>query len=334
MSQLQSGPSPEVEAAAVRRLLLVRLLVPAKKRPTRAEVKKALDPFFQQRHSAAEWNSLFDQALDHLVADGQATARPLDLTDAGRATTLAFLGLETLPSRTNWKSLKDAFLVAKALGLPTDADTRKRVSNTDNLRAVVLKRHHVLATAELPTLAQTLEALAWKQLGIDSTQKFTRDAVLIRCLGLEGKPNAKQLQARLSAQAAGARSTATDELRLAVLRQWLDAAPPSETPAPPTPPVAAPFDLAAFARHALEAARAAPSGRFGERKVFINHAWRQLQAVSPGMTEGEFKQHLTEANQAGLLTLSRADLVEAMDPGDVAASETGYLNATFHFLQI
>jgi hypothetical protein len=46
----------------------------------------------------------------------------------------------------------------------------------------------------------------------------------------------------------------------------------------------------------------------------------------------EFKQRLVEANAQHLLHLSRADLVEAMDPELVAESRTSYLNATFHFV--
>ncbi len=40
------------------------------------------------------------------------------------------------------------------------------------------------------------------------------------------------------------------------------------------------------------------------------------------------------ANNARLLDLSRADLVQAMDPDDVRLSEVNYLNATFHFVRI
>ena len=47
-----------------------------------------------------------------------------------------------------------------------------------------------------------------------------------------------------------------------------------------------------------------------------------------------FKQRLAEANNARLLDLSRADLVQAMDPEDVRLSEVAYLNATFHFIRI
>jgi hypothetical protein len=45
-------------------------------------------------------------------------------------------------------------------------------------------------------------------------------------------------------------------------------------------------------------------------------------------------ERLVEANHAGLLHLSRADLVQAMDPADVRESEASYLGAPFHFIRI
>ena len=50
------------------------------------------------------------------------------------------------------------------------------------------------------------------------------------------------------------------------------------------------------------------------------------------LTLTEFKLRLIDANSHNLLHLSRADLVQAMDPQLVAESETAYLNATFHFV--
>jgi hypothetical protein len=47
-----------------------------------------------------------------------------------------------------------------------------------------------------------------------------------------------------------------------------------------------------------------------------------------------FKRRLAEANNARLLDLSRADMVEAMDFDDVRLSEIPYLGATFHFVRI
>jgi hypothetical protein len=52
----------------------------------------------------------------------------------------------------------------------------------------------------------------------------------------------------------------------------------------------------------------------------------------PRLSLPEFKQRLIEANSQGLLHLSRADLVSAMDPQLVAESEAPHLNATFHFV--
>lgn len=94
-------------------------------------------------------------------------------------------------------------------------------------------------------------------------------------------------------------------------------------------------DLVGFARQVLDAARAVEgSGRFGSRKVFISAAWRTLQAGTGGALDlDRFKHRLVEANRAGLLRLHRADLVAAMDPAEVRASEVAHLNATFHFIE-
>lgn len=51
-----------------------------------------------------------------------------------------------------------------------------------------------------------------------------------------------------------------------------------------------------------------------------------------GDTRGEFKSWLLAAQREGLVRLCRADLVEAMDPAKVAASEICYLSATFNFV--
>ena len=82
---------------------------------------------------------------------------------------------------------------------------------------------------------------------------------------------------------------------------------------------------------------ACPTGRFGDSKVFIAHVWRAQLQSDPAfrtMDLAAFKERLAEANNARLLDLSRADLVQAMDPDDVRQSEVHYLNATFHFVRI
>ena len=128
----------------------------------------------------------------------------------------------------------------------------------------------------------------------------------------------------------------TKEMRDAVLRRWVDEqTSPALTPSLPASPPAA-FDLSGFVQKVQAAAENCTSGRFGNNKVFVIHVWRALQndAAFNEMDLAAFKRHLAEANNARLLDLSRADLVQAMDPDDVRLSEVSYLNATFHFIRI
>jgi hypothetical protein len=70
-------------------------------------------------------------------------------------------------------------------------------------------------------------------------------------------------------------------------------------------------------------------------KVFIASVWEGLELdpeFGPLGANG-FKAQLVEAHRRGLLRSSRADLVAAMAPADVAASETRHQNATYHFIE-
>src|SRR5215813_7330807 len=90
------------------------------------------------------------------------------------------------------------------------------------------------------------------------------------------------------------------------------------------------------------------TGRFGDRKVFIASLWTmmlRIEAQTGGtLTEGATLEHfkawllrsrlLTQdgtEDAARLIVLCRADLVAAMDPAQVAASETVADGAVFHF---
>ena len=67
---------------------------------------------------------------------------------------------------------------------------------------------------------------------------------------------------------------------------------------------------------------------FGDRKVFL--------ATIPGvdLADPEWPHLLEDVRRAGLLTFARADLVAAIDPALVAASEWRLDGATYHFLQV
>jgi hypothetical protein len=106
------------------------------------------------------------------------------------------------------------------------------------------------------------------------------------------------------------------------------------------------LEIANLVHRALGAVQDA--GRFGDRKVFIASLWTmmvRIEAQASGtLTEGATLEHfkawllrsrlLTQDGTEGgarLVVLCRADLVAAMDPAQVAASETVADGAVFHF---
>lgn len=102
------------------------------------------------------------------------------------------------------------------------------------------------------------------------------------------------------------------------------------------PPPAAAADVVVgttFADQVLAAAQRVPAdGWFGNEKVFIGRIWRELSADWP--SREAFDAALLEANRTQRLTLTRADLVSAMDRDDVAESEVRSFGASFHFVVV
>ena len=252
-------------------LLLARLLVPSKRGLTRADLKNSLEPFFAHRETSTDLSAHLDQQLEVLATAGLIRPKPLALTESGRAKALIFLGTDSLPARANWKTIRNMFLLPKAIGLTEQvAEVRKRLSTADGLRAALLSREHALAIGPTPTLSQALNALAWKQFGVDSAEPFTLQAVLARALGLEGKVSRERVGKVLPVKAVGARNSNPDELRQAAIRRWLDGSvQPDQVPERNGGQAA--FNLGGFAEAVLEAARSVPTGRFGDHKVFISH---------------------------------------------------------------
>lgn len=346
MNSDRSPANRSADHAAAERLLLARLLVPAKRPPTPASVKKQLGPFFEHRLTAAEWNELFESAVASLAESDLATARPLALTDAGRNQALESLGMKQVPPRLTWKALKEAWLTPLALNAADDGpQVRERLKSADGLKGYILKQEYRLPLAACPTLKQSLDALIWKQLGIETHRPVTRDALLEEVVGRildpTGRLKKKQIQDQLPAKALGASQTKPDELRLAAIRRWIEQGGATsvidgeQVPKPEAPPSNG-NDLTRFSDQVRAAATSSITGRFGPNKVFIGQVWRQLKA-EPGFQEmalDAFKRRLVEANRAGLLSLSRADLVEAMNAEEVADSETRHLNAVFHFVTL
>lgn len=331
-------------AASTRRasdLLLLRLLTVGKSHPGPARLRAELSRLLPDPVGEDRWRGL----LDELQGAGLVAARPLRLTDTGKSHALRLLGLTELPPRTNWRALKYRFLVPLALDVcPEAGNTREKIRDAEGLAAFLLKRHFDLPSATGLTLAAAAEAVACKELGFpgETRLKVVAERVLARLLGETERSDPQRLRRQLARQVVDARSTDADSLREAVLRNWVTDAPPAGGavngptggPAPLLPPKR--MELSEFAAVVGTLARTCPTGRFGDNKVFISHAWRQLRNEPnlPPMGLEQFKEQLVESNRKGLVQLSRADLVESMDPADVRESETSYLTGLFHFILV
>lgn len=115
--------------------------------------------------------------------------------------------------------------------------------------------------------------------------------------------------------------------------------PPAAAPRP----AKIPYDIAphVFASRVANAVKSVgPEGRFGGDKVYINHAHAAYEKLHGAIPLDQFKSKLVEANRERHLDLSRADLVEAMDPEKVRQSEiafgrdkNGYGGGGFHFVR-
>lgn len=286
----------DLEKSPVDRVVLAWLVLPRKKRSS-ADIAKAIKPILGG--SVDDAQKVVSDTLARLKTRGMIERDTrLMLTEEGRRAALAALGYTDLPKRTkvDWRWAKKA-LVLRAIGLQPG----HRSTAAGLVKSIVIS-HHRLSLGNDPKPMKILAALAWRAIGQDAKDSFTLDNLfgpfLLR----------------------GAQPAPTDTT-------------PAVTP-PAKPPVA--DDLPGFAANVRGAAQATPTGRWHDNKVFISHVWDELRrrGADGRMTFGDFKSRLIEANRAQLIELSRADLVQAMPPEDVAASETPYLNATFHFVRL
>jgi len=325
------------EVSRVGELALAWLLTRAEGKGARSDLSRALKPFTDHRWSSGEWGVRLDETLARLGQDGLVTQnarKGLTLTAQGHARALEVLGVERLPKGTTWKQLKGTHLVALALGLTPSSANLSWLGRAEGMRAVLVQKHLGLEPSRPQSLAQVRDQLCWRQLGVETDKPFTLAAVqavlLGRALQATREVSASQALQQLAARSVGARRPDTDSLRLAALRAWTF---PVGERAPPAPaPVSPEESLRVFAEHVVRAARSATAGRFGDDRVFISHVWRAMQGH--GLDEQAFKRRLVEANQRRLLSLSRADMVELMDPAELAASEVRHLGATFHFIAL
>ena len=328
-SSTSAGPNP---VGPAERAILLFLLPPKKTAPSPKVVMTAGNKLFRQPLSSEQWTA----AANGLRDAGLLGSKGMKLTPAGRQRALDFLGLAELPAKTTWGTLQAKFLLPQALGQTALPEKElKRLNSQDKLAAFLLTRSLQLPAGAAASLKNALEALVCQKLGFPElfSLEELKEVVLSDRLKAPEKLTNKQLLKQVPQILLGTKKAGLPPLRDIALAGWAEAIAPAERPVS-TPAVE--VDLSNFASATLSAARACPTGWFGDNKIFISHAWHQLirEPRFASLDAATFKRRLVEANTQGLLALSRADLVQVMPPADVDESATTFQNATFHFINV
>lgn len=326
--------SAETPSETLDLIILARLLQPATAAKARADTGKLLAAHLSHGEWAATFDTCWNRLVERRLIGPPAAKKPgksFTVTNDGRSRVLTFLQVSDIPAKMTWATLQAEFLLPIAMGLRPGSAEARRLKSAPQLKLAMISRSKQLSLPDGTTAKRVLAALAWKLIGIESEADFTAENVIQRLAfgqTASKKTTATQMTTALAASAVGSTKMTSADLRAAAIRQWLLA--------PPNAGRDTDDDIKQFAEHVIDAARRCPpAARFGENKVFISHVWRQMNHPTAHHVDlSRFKQRLLEANRDGLLQLSRADLVEAMDPVDVRESSTVYDNATFHFVRI
>ncbi len=320
-------------------LLLARLSM-LKQPPTAEALARDSHRYAPATFDATAWNDRVAACLANLESHGVVDAK------------LHVRRADELKRRTgahavkHWQQWPDRILPGLALGVRADdAKAHQRLSDRDTWAAAIVARAHGLWTkGPPPTLPKVCDALAWRELGLTGTPKpcpaEIRAHFLRSYIEIDAGPPERMLR-QLAAKRIGAPRADLKALRLALIQAWLTGHEPGAQPAagPANDARHEPEVLVATQAPSLidavrSAARDARDGVFGDRKVFISSVWHALRAMPPWsqLDLDDFKARLVSAHRQRELVLARADLVAAMDPTLVAASETRTDGATFHFI--
>jgi hypothetical protein len=314
-------------------LVLVRLSAHTKKPPAPSDVSKSLYSMLARQITASEWKAALARTLAELRTRGLVQPTRLELTDAGMRRVRTVLRLKSPPRAKGWRELKAKYLprVFFALELPEG-------TKIDPALAVLAERLRVPLAAKA-TLANVIDTWLVRSLDLRGNKADpgkVRAALLARELGASRKDQVKQVLRAAVPTLSGSTSAANDAVTNALAERWLF----EEVRAAPRAGV---HDVREVGNQTLERVVAKVLGAsqgsrvrsYGDNKIFIASVWEALAGDAEVAALGEqgFKDLLARAHQRGLLVLSRADLVAAMDPRDVAASEIRHHNATYHFIQ-
>lgn len=310
-----TGATVRVIPERLETILLARLAMSSRNPPTAVALAKLTRRFAPMRLTEPQWRELVEATLAQLqmrqiVGGDRRLLRKSELqTRVGPHTS------------KEWKQWAEGFLPTLALGIRMDdTKARRRLATADGWVSAIAGRELGLwLSGPPPTLKQLGDALIWREVGLPGVPQecppTLRAHFLKRHITMkDGSPS--QLVRQIASNAVQAPNVALVAVRDALVRQWLTGGGPSLIDA------------------AREAAQEAHDGVFGDRKVFISSVWSTLRQrpTWSALALEDFKQRLVAAHRNKQLVLARADLVSAMDPALVAASETQTDGATFHFI--
>jgi hypothetical protein len=323
-----------IDRSRLEDLILARLGIQNARPLSMGDLGKSLAALLGRELSAAESRSEITEAIARLRAGAFVDSTKLALTTSGGKRLAEALGVATLPKVKNWGDFKRRHLVRFFERGPAAA-------TPESLGLALLARK--LGLPERSARSESALANAWlaKALGVEGeglSPFRLRTASLAASLKVPARPKLSEVVRLSIAAVSGARTAAPSDVAEALVARWLtegsDTAPGAATSSPSNGGTRdRVLDRAVVkVRHAL---RQSSVRRFGPSKVFIASVWETLRTDPElaGLGEAGFKALLVAAHQRGDLTLARADLVAAMDPADVSASETRHLNATYHFIQ-
>ncbi|RYZ09238.1 MAG: hypothetical protein EOO73_05615 [Myxococcales bacterium] len=280
-------------------------MVPRKK----SDVTGLSDQLTAIAHAKEDRKRAAGESIARLRARGMVEpGKKLQLTEGGRRSAVEILGVSSIPSGKRLDWAKKVLLLRSMDVLPTNA-TIATAGTGDVIAARIVARHHNLDAKQHADPSSVLAALAGRALGLtESLTALTFHDAFSAVFWMGHTPS----------------PTLED-----------DTTNGHSTPA--SPAIALHLDdcdLKEFARQVTEATRSSTTKRW-HGAVFISHVWDALLAQGDvGITFEKFKRRLVDAHQKDLLELSRADLVDAMSPADVSASETVHSGARFHFVRL
>jgi len=332
-------------ASRLEALILARAGMAASS-PSLGDLIKPLARFAPAELTPPAWRDRLAQTVDELRASSVLDAQH-HVRDAGELTRR----VGRLTAR-RWPELADRVLPALALGIAADdGKAQARLAGRDAWAAAIVGRALGLwSDGPPPSLPAVCDGLAWRELGLAGKPKRcppeVRAVFMQRQLDSDAGPPERLVRV-LAAREVGAPRPELRALRDALVRGWLAGRAPgvqakrpaAESTKPGGPPSRVAEGIAgagAFASAVLRAANAMQTGRFGDRKMFVSALWHELRRdpAWAATTLDELKARLLAAHRAGEVTLARADLVAAMDPALVAASEIVADGASFHFVVV